>query len=77
MKSITETEFYETLEEFIQDCDDSEKEVDFGTERDKAKYYLDIFAEKLFPRFEQEKKRIEELEEEIAILKSRINAHNF
>jgi hypothetical protein len=77
MKSITETEFYETLESFIQDCDDSEKEVDFGTERDKAKYYLDIFAEKLFPRFEQEKKRIEELEEEIAILKSRINAHNF
>lgn len=63
MKSITERQFYQEVEKFIDGCSDSFVDLHYDTdakpfESDKggARYYLTRFAEKVFPRFEQEKK---------------------
>ncbi len=79
MKHITEQQFYIEVEKFIDGCsndyfdfDFDSDEAPFASDREGAKYYLTRFAEKVFPRFEQEKKRIAELEKELAMLKSRI-----
>ena len=70
MKHITEQQFYIEVEKFIDGC--SIDYFEFESDRSAAKYYLTRFAEKVFPRFEHEKKRIAELEKELAMLKSRI-----
>lgn len=75
MKSITEKQFYKQMEQFISECDDFDLDFDnvaFCTDKEAAMYYLDRFAEKIFPKYEWEKKRIAELEKEIETLKSKI-----
>lgn len=79
MKFITEKQFYEAMEKFIDGCSNDYFDFDFDpddapfvSDRSAAKYYLTRFAETVFPKFEQEKKRIAELEKELAMLKSRI-----